>query len=188
MVAIVSLLDAEHSDKLNGLIYSLEQEFGIKGVQMTPFPHITWLTVNDGSLQHLQETLGHAAGICCRFRIFTTGLGIFPGEKPVLYIPVLRTPAVNHFHHQLYKAVSLICQEIGTYYHPNTWVPHLSLALGDTTPELVSQAILYLNRESYSWQIELDNITLLTRHGDLFLKDGVFKLVEVARKGTIKLS
>ncbi|WP_207431228.1 2'-5' RNA ligase family protein [Sabulibacter ruber] len=188
MVAIVSLLDQEHSDKLNGLIFSLEREFGIRGVQMTPYPHITWLTVNDGSLHNLQETLGHAAGICCKFKIYTTGLGIFPGEKPVLYIPVLRTPSVNQFHSQLHKAVCLISQEIGQHYHPGLWMPHLSLALGDTTPEIVAQAVLFLNRESYSWQVELDNLTLLTRHGDLFLKDGVFKLVGVGEKGTIKLS
>ncbi|WP_210464473.1 MULTISPECIES: 2'-5' RNA ligase family protein [Rufibacter] len=188
MVAIVSLLDAEHSDRMNQLIYGLEREFGLKEVQKTPYPHITWLTVNDGSLHNLQKTLGHAAGICCRFRINTTGLGIFPGEKPVLYIPVLRTANVNHFHNQLYKAVCLLSNEINPYYHPDVWMPHLSLALGDTTPELVAQAMVYLNRKNYQWKVELDNLTLLTKNGDLFLKNGVFPLVEVEAKDVIKLS
>ncbi|MGV3540588.1 MAG: 2'-5' RNA ligase family protein [Rufibacter sp.] len=188
MVAIVSLLDAAHTDKLNRLILELEREFGLKGVQMTPYPHITWLTVNDGSLQNLQETLGHAAGICCKFKIRTTGLGIFPGEKPVLYIPILRTPSVNRFHSQLYEAVSLISQEIGHLYHPDAWMPHLSLALGDTTPDLVAQALIYLNREAYDWHIELDNLTLLTRHGELFLKDGEFPLVGKEEGAALRFS
>ncbi|MBC3538180.1 2'-5' RNA ligase family protein [Rufibacter sp. H-1] len=173
---------------MNQLIYGLEREFGLKEVQKTPFPHITWLTVNDGSLPNLQRTLGHAAGICCRFRITTNGLGIFPGEKPVLYIPILRTSKVNQFHRQLHKAVCLISQEISAYYHPEVWVPHLSLALGDTTPEIVSQAVLYLNRSNYHWKIELDNLTLLTKNGDLFLKNGEFPLVGVETKDTIKLT
>ncbi|RNI22518.1 2'-5' RNA ligase family protein [Rufibacter latericius] len=188
MVAIVSLLDAEHSDRLNQLIFGLEREFGLREVQKTPYPHITWLTVNDGSLHNLQKTLGHAAGICCRFRINTTGLGIFPGEKPVLYIPVIRTAKVNQFHGQLYKAVCLISQEICSYYHPDVWMPHLSLALGDTSPEVVSQAIQYLNRHNFQWKIELDNLTLLTKNGDLYLKAGEFPLVGVEAKDTIKLT
>ncbi|MBA9078087.1 MULTISPECIES: 2'-5' RNA ligase family protein [Rufibacter] len=188
MVAIVSLLDAQHSDQLNRLIFELEREFGLKGVQMTPYPHITWLTVNDGSLHNLQETLGHAAGICCKFKVRTTGLGLFPGEKPVLFIPVLRTPAVNRFHAQLFEAVGLICQEIGSHYYPETWVPHLSLALGDTSPEVVAKAMAYLNREPYNWQIELDNLTLLTKHGELFLKDGEFPLVGTEEGAAFKLT
>jgi 2'-5' RNA ligase len=188
MVAIVSLLDAEHSDKLNQLIYSLEREFGLKEVQKTPYPHITWLTVNDGSLQNLKKTLGDVTGICCRFRISTTGLGIFTGEKPVLYIPVLRTENVNQFHGQLHEAVSLVCQEINPYYHPDVWMPHLSLALGDTTPQVVSQALLFLNQQDFRWKVELDNLTLLTKKGDLFLEDGMFPLIETEAKDAIKHS
>jgi 2'-5' RNA ligase len=185
MVAIVSLLDEEHSDKLLSLIHSLEREFGMKEVQMTPFPHITWLTVNDGSLLKLKETLGKAAGICCRFPITTSGLGIFTGEKPVLFIPVLRTEPVNKFHQDLHKSVSKICREVGPYYHPDLWMPHLSLALGDTSPELLAQAVLFLNKEKYNWKIELDNLTLLTKHENLFLKDGEFPLVGEATKDII---
>ncbi|WP_181308908.1 2'-5' RNA ligase family protein [Rufibacter sp. XAAS-G3-1] len=188
MVAIVSLLDAEHSDRVNQLVFELEREFGLKDVQKTPYPHITWLTVNDGSLQHLKKTLGEAAGICCRFMIGTTGLGIFPGEKPVLYIPVVRTENVNQFHGQLHTAVGLVCQEINPYYHPDVWMPHLSLALGDTSPEVISQAVLYLNQRNFHWKIELDNLTLLTKKGELFLEDGVFPLVETEAQDAIKLS
>jgi len=171
------LLDAEHSDKLNTVILQLEKEFGMRQVQSTPFPHLTWLTVNDGSLPRLQDTLGHACGTCRRFHITTSGLGIFTGEKPVLYVPVVRNHAVSRFHRQLHAGVSQVCQEIGPYYNPDTWMPHLSLALGDTTPELVTQAALFLNNQNFNWKIELDNLTLLTKHGDFFLKDGVFPLV-----------
>ncbi|GAB2534618.1 2'-5' RNA ligase family protein [Rufibacter soli] len=188
MVAIVSLLDAEHSDKLNEITFQLDREFGLKEVQMTPFPHLTWLTVNDGSLHNLQETLGNAAGICCRLQLVTSGLGIFTGSKPVLYIPVVRSGFITRFHRQLHDGVSLICNEIGQHYSPSIWMPHLSLALGDTTPELVAEAFLYLNNRDFNWNIELDNLTLLTKHGDLFLKDGVFPLVGVETKDAFKQS
>ncbi|WP_183906867.1 2'-5' RNA ligase family protein [Rufibacter immobilis] len=188
MVAIVSLLDAESTDRMNSLIHRLEREFGLKEVQTTPYPHLTWLTVNDGSLQNLKQTLGHAAGICCKFRINTTGLGVFPGPKPVLYIPVIRTQGVNRFHGQLHEAVASFCQEIGKHYHPSIWMPHLSLALGDTSPEVVSQALLYLNQENFDWHIELDNLALLTKRQDKFLKDGEFPLVGVEEEAAFKLS
>jgi len=178
MVAIVSLLDAVHSGKVQQIILELEREFGLKGVQATPYPHLTWLTANDGSLEDLKAALGRAAGICCRVTAQAMGLGIFPGAAPVLYIPILRTKAINHFHGQLYEAVSAISSEIGTFYQAKLWMPHLSLALGDTTPELVTQALLYLNHHTFTWEISLDNLTLLTKNGDQFLKDSEFPLLE----------
>ncbi|GGK71374.1 2'-5' RNA ligase family protein [Rufibacter glacialis] len=188
MVAIVSLLNAQDSDKVNQLIFSLEREFGLKGVQMTPYPHLTLVTVNDGSLPNLKEILGKTSGVCCRLKVTTTGLGIFTGEKPILYIPILRTADLNHFHAQLHREVSLVCQEVGPLYHPNLWMPHLSLALGDTTPEVVAQALLFLSRENFNWQVELDNLALLTKHGDLFLKDDVFPLVGEEAKASVPFS
>lgn len=177
MVAIVSLLDAVHSEKVLQIILELEREFGLKAVQATPYPHITWLTVNDGSLPELKNVLGQAAGLCCSIKAQAMSLGVFTGPNPVLYIPIIRSEAMNHFHSQLFQSVQGISQEIGAYYHTGLWMPHISLALGDTTPEVVAQAMLYLNKYVFCWEIELDNLTLLTKSGDLFLKNGEYPLL-----------
>lgn len=188
MVAIVSLLDAVHSEKVHQIILELEREFGLKGVQATSYPHITWLTANDGSLTDLKNALGKAAGICCRITAQAMGLGVFTGPKPVLYIPIIRSEAMNHFHGQLYEAVSEISQEIGHFYQADLWMPHISLALGDTTPELVAKAMVYLNNHAFCWEIDLDNLTLLTKNGDLFLKDGEYPLLDTQESAVLKVS
>ncbi|QHL86066.1 2'-5' RNA ligase family protein [Nibribacter ruber] len=187
MVAIVSLLDAEHTLRMNHLISLLEQEFGLKGVQTTPDPHLTWLTASDSSLPYIKEAMLHAASLCCKLPIKTTGLGIFPGEKPVLYIPVIRTAVINHFQCHLYEAIRQISPEVGHIYQPDSWLPHLTLALADTTPLLVGQAVQFLNTLSFNWEINLDNLSLLTKHGDKFLSECSFPLEEAKEEPRVKL-
>ncbi|MGV3586387.1 MAG: 2'-5' RNA ligase family protein [Adhaeribacter sp.] len=86
MLAVVSLLDEEHSQKVKSLIDQIDEHFGLTGVQMTPFPHITWLLteIQDNDEALLQQCLQQTAAVAAPFTIQTTGLGIFTGEHPVL--------------------------------------------------------------------------------------------------------
>ena len=187
MVAIVSLLDEMHTARMNHLIFLLEQEFGMKGVQKTPDPHLTWLTASDASLAHLKQALNKASGLCCSLKVKTTGLGIFPGEQPVLYIPVIRTPAVNQFQAHLFEAIKDLSQEIGPNYQPDFWLPHLTLALADTSPVLIGQAVQFLNSLNFNWEIKLDNLSLLTKVDDKFLRESFFQLEDSSKGRKVKI-
>ena len=175
MVAVVSLLDEEHSRKVKSLIDQIEEHFGLNGVQMTPFPHITWLlTEITGNLETLKESLKRAAAEAAPFYIQTTGLGVFTGERPVLHIPVVRNQLTNSVHYQLFRQVKQFSDEIPKYYHPECWVPHFSLALADTNPEIVAEILQWLNEQSFNWNIRIDNLAIMTQHDNQFFKEDVF--------------
>ena len=175
MIAIASLLDQRNSDRVNELTEYLEKKFGLTGVKLTPYPHLTLLTAEVVDMDELKQFLESTSLETEKFSVRTTGLGIFPGEKPVVYIPVLRTPPLNRLHERLHTAVSEMSSEMGLYYNTNMWLPHITLALGDTTPEVLGPLLSYLCQYNFDWEITVDNLIILQKCGDYYLKEDEFR-------------
>ena len=175
MIAIASLLDKKTSDRVSELTENLERKFGLNGVKMTPYPHLTLLTAEVADMEELKQYLEQTCMETNSFTVRTTGLGIFPGGNPVIYIPVLRTPPLNQLHARLHRDISEMSTEMGVYYNQNMWLPHITLALGDTTPEVLGPVLAYLCQYNFNWEITLDNLTILQKCGDYFLKDDEFR-------------
>ncbi len=175
MVAVVSLLDAEHSQIVNEIIDDLERIFGLSGVKITADPHITWLICEVEKLAHLKNYLSEIAGQTKSVKVKTTGLGIFPGEHPVIFVPVIRDDGFNQVHAMLYQGIRAFSRHTVNFYNPDQWVPHISLALRDTTPELLPELVTYLNKRTYNWEIELNNISILRNDNNQFRQDVTYQ-------------
>jgi len=178
MLAITSVLDIKHAELVNNIISDFEKEFGVKQVQATPDPHITYLITEALSLDLLKNYLEKT---CCSgkaFHIYTTGIGIFPGEHPVVYVPVLRTPALNRFHAQLYRDISKLSTATGPFSKPKRWLPHISLALGDTNLDMMTPMIKYLAQYTFNWEIKIDNLSIFRESptSNTFVQEGVYSL------------
>ncbi|MDX5442457.1 MAG: 2'-5' RNA ligase family protein [Hymenobacteraceae bacterium] len=174
MVAVTSLLDVDHTLLVNDLIYELEREFNLSAVQTTPYPHLTYLTTNVEKFSDLKDYLDDLSAKTTPFSVRTTGLGIFTGDNPIIYIPILRSPVLNQFHAKLYKEISAFSNEMGFYYNPDFWMPHITLALGDTNPLIMGSVLNYLNQYKFDWKITFDNLAILKKSGDKFLKEDVY--------------
>ena len=96
MHGLVSLLDQEHSATVERLWAELETECGLTGIKVTPFAHFSWLIAEDFDWERLGEALAEIAIATKPFIIRTTGLALFTGEHPVVYIPVVERPARRH--------------------------------------------------------------------------------------------
>ena len=179
MLAITSLLSAPHVLHINAIIKELEEKFGIDDVQATLDPHLTYQLAGTKKLDSLKEVLAEVAATTDTFPAFTTGLGVFPGERPVIYIPVLRSDALNALHRRILAATAPLCLLTDPFCTPDRWLPHISLALHDTTPDLLGPVLRYLNQETYNLELHIDNIAILRQDGDLFVQEEVFKMKEV---------
>ena len=175
MLAITSLLSSPSSDHINALIKSLETEFGLDDVQATPEPHLTYQIVDPVDLAALKDSLHQIASSSTSFVAHTTGLGMFPGERPVIYIPVLRSDYLNQLHHRILEAITPMCSRTDKYSSPDLWLPHVSLALHDTTPELLGPVLQFLNNQTFNLELEISNLALLRPEGDLFVREEVFE-------------
>ncbi|MDB5233602.1 MAG: hypothetical protein JWR44_595 [Hymenobacter sp.] len=176
MLAITTLLSPPHITRINTIIKRLEEKFGIDDVQATLDPHLTYQLAGVKKLSALKAALAEVAATTAPFAVHTTGLGVFPGEQPVIYIPVLRTDALNALHRRILAATAPLCLRTDKFSGPDCWLPHISLALHDTTPALVGPVLTYLNQETYNLKINIDNLAILRQDGDLFVKEEVFAM------------
>ena len=164
MLAITSLLDNKHTAIVNTIINDFEKEFGLKQVKATPDPHITYLTTEATNVDLLKNYLERTGKCNSVFHVYTTGIGVFPGEHPVIYIPVLRTQNLNKFQSTLYKDIAKLSSETGTFSKPKIWLPHITLALGDTSLDLLTPVFKYLAQYNFDWEIAIDNLTIFSKN------------------------
>ncbi|RDC62588.1 2'-5' RNA ligase family protein [Adhaeribacter pallidiroseus] len=183
MVAVVSLLDAKHTRMVNEIIADLERIFGLKGVKITADPHITWLICEVEKLTELKSYLKEVAGQTTSVQVKTTGIGIFTGEHPVIFVPVIRADGFNQVHAELFRGIRTFSRQTVNFYDPDNWVPHISLALRDTTSDLLPQIVQYLNQRTYNWKIQLDNISILKNEANQYLLDETYMFANSVKVG-----
>lgn len=176
MLAITSLLSPPHVLRINAIIKRLEEKFGLDDVQATLDPHLTYQLAGTKKRSSLQQVLAEVAATTEPFPVFTTGLGVFPGAQPVIYIPVLRSDALNALHHRILAATASLCLRTDKFSGPDCWLPHISLALHDTTPALLGPVLNFLNAEAYNMRMLIDNIAILRKEGELFVQEEVFQM------------
>lgn len=166
MAATASLLDDEHSAKVTGLWETLRQELALEGVFISPAPHFSYQTARDFDLDMLERVLADVAANARPLRIRTAGLGVFGGQAPTLYVPVIRSPEMSRLQLALWSAGAMATERPSPEYHPANWIPHITLAQGDLTPELLPRAVGLLNALDLNWDIEVDNLAIVRGRGD----------------------
>lgn len=163
MNGIASLLDGSATSHVEGLWQELETRCGLVGVKSTPFPHMTWQVTEDYDLPRLEVALRAVVGQVRPFSIHTSGLGLFTGENPIIYISVVKDEALMRFHSLLWEDMAGIAFHPAHYYSPAQWVPHITLAYNDLTSANLDCALQSLAFQSFNWEIQIDNLVLVAQ-------------------------
>jgi len=162
MHGIVSLLDDDHYQMVEDVWRGLERSLGLRGVYVTPFPHFSYHVADHYDVEMLESILQEFATDTAPFEVLTTGLGIFTeGIYPIIYVNVARSPVLSAINAALWSKVEEASAGIVEYYHPEQWVPHITLAHGDIRHDKLARAIEVLSQWDFNWQITVDNISLL---------------------------
>jgi 2'-5' RNA ligase len=161
MDGLVSLLDQRHHDRVEVLFSLLEDRCGLRGIRMTPYPHFSWQVAESFDRQELPPAMTAWAQVQDPFFVHTSGMGIFSGSEPVLYLPIIRSRQLNRLHAALWEQLAAWRTGASPLYRPEAWMPHITLAFGDVTRESLSCAVRSLARQTFEWQIKIDNLALL---------------------------
>jgi 2'-5' RNA ligase len=161
MHGIVTLLDNDHYQLVEDLWAELKREFSVQGVYVTPYPHFSYHVAHDYDVNKIESVLDLIASNITTFKVRTTGLGIFTGSSPVLYIPVVRSLELTQLQQKLWEQISTASSGIVEYYHPDQWMPHITIGFADITKENLSQIIPFLADRNFNWEITVNNIALI---------------------------
>ena len=165
MQAVVSLLDDHHTQLTEALWRELETQFGLRGVYATPHPHFSYHVAHSYDLDSLVPRLDRLLHATPPFQVRTTGLGVFTGKSPVLYIPIVRSPAVTQFHRALWSELAACASGSLAYYDPEQWLPHITLGSGDIQKDLLAEAVRLLGERDFNWTITVDNLAFVEEDG-----------------------
>jgi 2'-5' RNA ligase len=161
MHGIVTLLDNDHYQLIEDLWAELKREFSVQGVYVTPYPHFSYHVVQDYDVNKIEPVLDRIASNVTTFTVRTSGLGIFTGTSPVLYISVVRSLELTQLHQELWEQISTASSGIAEYYHPDQWMPHITIGFADIRKENLSQIIPFLAERDFSWDITVGNLALI---------------------------
>ena len=165
MNGIASFLDPYSSTRVEAFWKQLESRCGLVGVKTTPFPHFSWQVTEGYDLSHLDLTLRKISRQTQPFLIRTVGLGIFTGEKPVVYIAILKNESLIGFHSMLWEQTEGIAIRPTLFYAPDQWVPHITLAYNDVRQDNLGCALQTLAFQSFDWEIKIDNLVYVAQTG-----------------------
>jgi 2'-5' RNA ligase len=160
MHGIVSLLPSPFDEEVRNIWQHLEDEFGLQGIKTTPFPHFSW-QIGSYPIVALERKMIEVCREFSPFEIRTAGIGVFTGARPVIYIPIVKSPLLFSLHQIIWDKFSEIGEEINHLYHPDQWTPHISLAYEDIKKDNIGDVMTWLAEQTVSWEMIIDNLAFI---------------------------
>ena len=168
MIAIATLLELSANTKTAQTWQWLEHECGLSGIKVAPMPHLSWQVSADYNLDEVVKELKHKANNLQPFTVRGYGLGIFTREVPVLYYSLIKTEALIRVHQALWDYLSGFAEGVLTFYSPNTWIPHITLAYKDVTPDKLACGVAGLAFRSIVLEIVINHFSVIYLDGTDF--------------------
>jgi len=163
MHGVVTLLDDRHYARVEALWEELGQKFDVRGMYVQAFPHFSYQVAEAYDDDYACERfLRELAARTAPFRVRTAGLGIFTVASPILYIPLVRSPALAQLHRDIWEGVrQCVHSAVSHYYHPDEWAPHITLAQGDIDYDKLADIVRLLSPRNFHWEINVNNLAII---------------------------
>jgi hypothetical protein len=165
---VVSLLDTQHTRMVESLWVELENEFGLSSRYAPRIAHFSYQIAEGYDIKRLGAALEQFAPEQRPFCVRTSGLALFTGASPVLYIPVVRSTELTQLHAALWQAVEGVGAGVSHYYYPDHWMPHITLAQGDLDNVNLPEIIRRLSGRNFTWEMVVNNVAFIAHTGDDF--------------------
>jgi len=161
MHAIVSLMDERHYTLMEDYWHKLETACGLAGVSQTPLPHFSWHIAAEYDFPRLEETLSEFSKELEPFIVRTAGLGLFTGDLPVIFVPLIKDLKLAGVHERLWVRSQPTAIGASSHYSPEVWMPHITLAHGDVSRDKLGCAMQDLAFQPFNWEVRVDHFALV---------------------------
>lgn len=161
MYALISELNEPAAVHVMHLWRELNQRCGLEGIFNYPNPHFTWFSAEAVDVDRSIPILKMIAESAAPFEVQTSGIGLFPGDSPVLYLPVVKTNELISLHRLIWDQILPYAEEVNTFYSSATWVPHITLALRDLSAKNLPCALQVLAGNVQEMAVRVNSFSLV---------------------------
>ncbi|MGD2027476.1 MAG: 2'-5' RNA ligase family protein [Anaerolineales bacterium] len=174
--ALVALLDEAHTARVKEIWSLLDVNCGLKAINATPFPHFSFHIAYSYALDELENRLTELTRAIPPFSVRTTGLSIFTGAEPVVFVPLVADQNLLSVHQTLWEETSSYGENLSRHYRPGRWVPHITLANKDVNVENIDCVARHLVSRSFEWKIQISQLAVVCQSGGLADMHAVYPL------------
>jgi 2'-5' RNA ligase len=157
----VSLLPRDLDRFVREIWDELKTEFGFDSVFLTPFPHITYCIVEERKTKIdplIEAIASNTPPLIAR----TEYLGVFSGEKPVIFIGLARNSRLASLHHALWTELCDSVDNRAIAYNEIHWIPHITVVFGDDLNRSnIGPVMERLAFKDFHHELTIDNLTIL---------------------------
>jgi 2'-5' RNA ligase len=166
MYAVISELDNDSSAVVKSIWARLREACGLRAIYDLPTPHFSWLVANTLDLPRAKSIIADLAAEHLLITSHVFGLGIFSGDRPVLYLPIVKSQAMIDLHNQIWDKLGSMADHVNGYYSPAFWLPHITLAINDLQRENLACALESVAFEPVELTISAGNLILVVQTGN----------------------
>jgi 2'-5' RNA ligase len=163
--AMVALLDDEHIAKVHQIWKLLQTECGLPLIDIPPYPHFSFHVAQSYRLAELDDHLNDLIPKINPFTIRTTGLSVFTGQNPVVYIPVVPNQTLLSLHQLIWDKTSRFGNQLNPYYQPDNWVPHITLIHNNIDVECLNCIFDQFIGQAFEWKVMVDKLSVIYQKG-----------------------
>jgi len=133
MQAIATLVNATSDLTATEFWKVLTQSCDLNGIKIPQNPHFSWMVSEGFEEEAAKQAFEAISRKTTEFTVRTNGLGIFTGEKPILYLPIVKTEQLMDLHQEIWQVLFALGVNQNTFYHPSQWIPHVTV-IGEEIP------------------------------------------------------
>jgi len=169
---IISLLPPPFDDEVQKIRQFLKNEFQLGGWTDEPRSYFLWQVI-EGWNEADSPLVRLAVNRMCDFKIRTVGLEAKTGDKPELFIPLVKSVTLQSYHDLISENWREVRKGSLPVIELDEWIPHIPLASTGLTPASVFAAVSWLSEQNLNWEITIDHLgvlRILDGKPDLFQK------------------
>jgi 2'-5' RNA ligase len=131
MYSIASLIDV---GKTKGWP-KIESVCQYSGMIPHTIPHFSWQTAENYRLEPAREKLKELSNSIEPFPFSTSGLGIFPNDRKIIFLIIVKSKKLLEVHEYIWNEMLPFTINPRMHYSPENWIPHISLNFQDLTSD-----------------------------------------------------
>lgn len=162
--ALATIFQLDEVSPENSTWGMIREVFNRAGVPITVLPHFSWHVANEYDEDAVGFHLSNLVKGFEPFAIHIAGIGIFPAEVPVIYLPVTKTPTVSELHSELWQQIKPHSSAINPNYDPHVWIPHVTLTTKEASNDAICNVITELAHIPMKMELIVDHLALIYRN------------------------
>ena len=158
---VCALVPAEYAQRVVALRAALSSDPVLGAIYDPPFVHCTLQLAEEYDWDGLTGALADFARNWQPFEVATNGLFAFTGKATAIAIAPGKDRRFAEYHAAVWETITPYAQgRVDPFYHPDRWVPHITIKRCGPHSASFGAAMQQLAREDFGSTITIDNVAV----------------------------